>query len=347
MIEMTLKRSSNTPLWSLLLVVVVLLILVVWIRSYRRKPYDGVSSTTTFTIRWPIVENNEGTQVVWEKPKLNPKGVVFLAHGCSHSATDFWDKSPNCPSCIGLPEDKALRQGLINSGYAVIAISSQDREGSKCWNPEDDIDPVKNGLKSLIQRERMDQLPIYGIGISSGGGFVTFLSQSFKFDAIEVQIMGTLDEMISKSFPPTLFTHMPRDSRMANIIHKNMETLKSHAVRSAEIKVHPMPLSPDFFSNRVPEISPPLSAAIYKALVNASYLNEKGFLIEDPRGTKWREVLRKSIPELKDTNMKPDESAIPEVMNVAYARHEIVARFMNERLQWFETKGNVDISKWK
>jgi len=36
-------------------------------------------------------------------------GVLFLAHGCSHAATDFWSQyERTCPQCHGLPVEKAI-----------------------------------------------------------------------------------------------------------------------------------------------------------------------------------------------------------------------------------------------
>ena len=30
-----------------------------------------------------------------------PVGVLLLAHGCVHDASDFWPPSPECPECQG------------------------------------------------------------------------------------------------------------------------------------------------------------------------------------------------------------------------------------------------------
>jgi hypothetical protein len=39
-----------------------------------------------------------------------PKAVVLLFHGCSHSATDWWHASKNCPSCLGAPMRGPVKQ---------------------------------------------------------------------------------------------------------------------------------------------------------------------------------------------------------------------------------------------
>ena len=42
-----------------------------------------------------------GAEVVWQKPAGQAKGVLFVAHGCSHGAIDWWHKADGCPLCIG------------------------------------------------------------------------------------------------------------------------------------------------------------------------------------------------------------------------------------------------------
>lgn len=42
-----------------------------------------------------------GQEALWQLPEGPAKGLLFLAHGCSHSATDFWERSEACPNCLG------------------------------------------------------------------------------------------------------------------------------------------------------------------------------------------------------------------------------------------------------
>jgi len=56
-------------------------------------------------------------------PAEQLKGVAFYAHGCSHTAFDFWPKSAQCQQCVGLPEDKRLTRAALARGYAVIAVT--------------------------------------------------------------------------------------------------------------------------------------------------------------------------------------------------------------------------------
>ncbi len=129
-------------------------------------------------------------ETLWEVPH-QPRGVLFVAHGCSHSGSDWWPPSQRCQHCLGLPEEMIVRRAVrpvllpflqghaampgpcnnstircagcnlllvcrkmhagmaaqrprsrhfarhstqaVERGYAVIAVSSFDRE-TKCWH---------------------------------------------------------------------------------------------------------------------------------------------------------------------------------------------------------------------
>ena len=65
-------------------------------------------------------------------PQQRIEGIVFLAHGCAHSATDWWPKSPTCESCIGLPVERAIVEEVLRNGYLAVAQNSHNRK-RKCW----------------------------------------------------------------------------------------------------------------------------------------------------------------------------------------------------------------------
>lgn len=46
--------------------------------------------------------------------------------------------------------------------------------------------------------------------------------------------------------------------------------------------------------------------------------------------------LPRALPGLKDLNLTPDESGLSELLNMAYAQHEIVADTTSQMLEWFE-----------
>lgn len=50
----------------------------------------------------PFLPNPHATLSGLQVPQ-NPIGTVFLAHGCAHSAADYWPPSSACPNCRGAP----------------------------------------------------------------------------------------------------------------------------------------------------------------------------------------------------------------------------------------------------
>lgn len=63
----------------------------------------------------------------------SPISVLFVAHGCNHAATDFWPPSRRCARCTGLPQERLVRLAALARGYAVVAVSSLDRQ-TQCWH---------------------------------------------------------------------------------------------------------------------------------------------------------------------------------------------------------------------
>ncbi|KAG1674120.1 hypothetical protein FOA52_015750 [Chlamydomonas sp. UWO 241] len=301
----------------------------------------------------PKYELIAGAEVVWEKPS-NPKGVLFVAHGCNHGAVDFWHSSRDCPSCTGLPEEMNITRAALSRGYAVVAISSQDRTDSRCWSlpgmesDMGDIDVVQKALQRLLKRERLANLPLYAFGASSGGGFVLALAAVFPFDAICSQIMGLpapfmavlLTDETLLEYPPTLLVHMPRDTHTHKLVKETMMAVHKSGVKVAEIQVPPQPMTPTTLSDIIPttDLSSDQSAKIFEALSAAGLLDAAGMLTQDPRQTQWRKVLKDAdVPGFTSLRLKSDLSPISEVLNRLYAQHEITSATTTDMLDWFES----------
>merc|ERR1719161_2146411 len=54
-------------------------------------------------------------EVIWEAPGAAPRGIFFAAHGCQHSAGDFWWSSDDtCSGCLGLPEELRIVKAALS-----------------------------------------------------------------------------------------------------------------------------------------------------------------------------------------------------------------------------------------
>ena len=314
----------------------------------------------------PKYEMLNGAEAMWQIP-ASPVGTIFLAHGCSHSATDFWASTPACPQCLGLPEVGAcmahgegvtgcrsrhkshlypspaqevrIVQAALKDGYAVIALSSQDRQFSRCWDFETDGPVVRGALAAFRSAHALNSLPLAALGASSGGAFALQLAGIMKLTAVVSQIMAIPPAVLPAHMPPTLFVHMPRDVRTASTVHKCVRKLRADSGPGAasQIEVNPQPLSASFFMERIVGLAEPAAVRLREALATAGLLDQKGYLREDPRRSSWREAVR-SAPGLlgqlpgpagagggRPDSLEADASAVAEVLNVAWAMHEIVS----------------------
>lgn len=281
------------------------------------------------------------TEAVYQLPGSRhayvvPKGLIFLAHGCSHAAIDWWPSTPTCPSCIGLPVEMSIVSAALNSGFAVIAVSSSSRE-HKCWSPAD-MNPSIAIVKSFYTNKLKNNLsiPLYLLGVSSGGSFVGFLAQSHylvpKPSAVCVQISAV--HVVKPMFlAPTLFVAMARDSSLLHRVTQLTHSLSSSKVLTAQ----PLPIHSAFFHEQTAgTISLQTSALLANALTDAGLLDKARMLATDPRASSWRQAVLQAVPDIADTDsLKADQSSISELLNMAYAQHEISSHFNKEVMDWF------------
>eukprot|EP00271_Cylindrocystis_brebissonii_P007879 TRINITY_DN2177_c0_g3_i1.p1 TRINITY_DN2177_c0_g3~~TRINITY_DN2177_c0_g3_i1.p1 ORF type:complete len:465 (-),score=80.49 TRINITY_DN2177_c0_g3_i1:327-1721(-) len=316
-----------------------------------------------------ILEVVEGTDIVWQLPPGKPSGAVFFAHGCQQAAVMFWDWTPNCSRCTGMPEDRALTQAALLRGLAVVAIKSRKHCWDDSWPPEKSVDV--RVVAPLLDKWRKDHkleapLPFYGLGASSGGYFITILAHRVKFDALAVYISSGSPPSLESNpeekleegggnagsvfkLPPTLFVHMPKDKELANAIAHSMRVLQEQNVEVMEVTCGEMPVTTTFFSERIMEIDKRASEEIYGILKLGGFLDTHDHLIDDPRKSKWKKVLGKQYKMLVLAQKKEEGKAekvqrelmynkISEELNLAYARHELTSLKAAETFDWFRGK---------
>jgi hypothetical protein len=238
-----------------------------------------------------IYETFNGTEYVYQMPESSPKGIVFLAHGCSHSSTDFFPQSEKCKKCIGLPIELSITSEVLNRNMIPIAISSINRE-NKCWNYRDKnsfLDVMEEFYRSKLKKT----IPLYLFGASSGGRFVGMMgrvahSYELPISGIIIEISNFLASTVINPFP-IVFIHMPKDEILADHISSTLSRLRTLQVPFREYKVMPKAIHSEYFA-----FQNVLSTADSKLLVSALksnvYLTSDDYLVDDPRRSNWREV---------------------------------------------------------
>ncbi|EES06546.1 uncharacterized protein LOC8073807 [Sorghum bicolor] len=302
------------------------------------------------------VARRNGNEVLWQLPRPSSplRAALFAAPGCTIRATDFFDASPGCPRCTGLPEERRFTREALSRGYAVLAVSSR----AKCWSLDDDDAAAGGGggdgedgselaaVQSIIEwwtTEKYPQLaglPLVGIGASSGGYFLSALAARVKFSSVAVMIAeGVYGAMadIPTGYPPALFVHMPKDTERARLVADSMGKLREKHVDVREIRCDDFAVSAELLAGRVPGLTRAFADALVDVLRRKGFVDEKGFLKKDGRKTLWKEAA-------KEAKVLPEgfglERHVTEEFNVAYAYHEFTSLKNTEIFEWFESHMN-------
>eukprot|EP01038_Epipyxis_sp_PR26KG_P016441 gene16441-22414_t len=252
---------------------------------------------------------NDQIELVYQIPnnKENARqltGVLALFHGCQHAGTDWWPQSSTCSSCIGLPVEQTIVANALKRNYAVIAITSQNRD-HKCWTHHD-ILPVSLAITHfyktiLVVKDFSPSLPtppLFLLGASSGGSFVgsfssnqNLLQNGLKVSAVCVQIMTITD---FKNASPSIFLLMKNDRRMIKYVNLGINESKLNDQINAnkfQVKIcDPKSINEDYFY-RHNVLSQEDSLILHKAFIRYGIIDKVSFLlIDDPRSnSKWRE----------------------------------------------------------
>lgn len=280
-----------------------------------------------------------GLDVVVRVPRATPPtGVLLVLHGCSHGAYD-WASPSECDGCVGLPEEMTIARHAAEAGLVLAAPSSSNRE-RKCWRPGDDGPRLVHVVESLTQQH--PGVPLFVFGASSGGAMALVLPRYVPdINAIVAQIMAlpssalstVIESLSGKKYPPTLFLHMARDEHTSARVDENKKVLSENGV-----PVHSLTLSPAKVTAKYigAKLGIPSTAAqiIVARLTSAGVLTDEGELVEDPRMSDWRDAVH-GLTELGGDTLVPDSSPLSEVLNVAWAMHEIFSDADDAMFKWF------------
>lgn len=337
MVKVSSRTTKEPSRWKNLLGIAIGIILFGCLQVGHRTSKESANllirgqTTSSVTVQREIIQ---GVDVLFAEPSTKVKGILFVAHGCSHSNTDWF---LGCDGCIGLPEERAIVQIGLKHGLVVVAISSSNRR-SKCWSVSKDVEPVGNVLQELSNRYKdSGPLSIIAFGASSGGAFVSGIATPLK-ETFGLQIQGYLSQIaaIGKDDAAScqVYITMDRDTITdANAQYFIAQTASHSKIKRRHIRVPPLPISSNFFALRIPEISMDQSKRIVEAFSKAGLIDSDGYLVDDPRGSHWRATLNTIVNKDVDSLMA-DQSPISEVMNAAYGMHEMTRDGVEEALDF-------------
>ncbi|ERN20474.1 uncharacterized protein LOC18448890 [Amborella trichopoda] len=328
-------QRRQVAIFGIALILVTTFIILLRTRPYSNHPFAFPklkwNSFRPFIQFSPSMEFMNGTDAIWQIPN-SPKAILFIAHGCSGKAANFWDRSPGCPNCVGLPEERLLVLHALARKFAVLTISSTN----VCWDLKRDRKIVKGILKWWIEKNKLEGLPLTALGASSGGYFISALATDVKFRSVVLMISeGVFEAMeIPRNYPPTLFVHMPKDRARVGRIAENMEALRAKGIDVGELKCMEFPLTPRLLSDRIPGLDQTTSIAIFEIFKEKGIVNDDGYMRNDGRKIDWKE-------SLKERDVLSDKyewsSHIQEELNLAFGYHEMTSLQSEQILNWFES----------
>jgi len=184
------------------------------------------------------------------------------------------------------------------------------------------------------------------MGASSGGQMALTLPRHMRVAGVYAQVRGVENKVLKlpkgRMFPPTVFVHMPRDEGNAAVIKSNIDTLRNAGTPVLEIKIHPRPVTAEFLTERSPLIDEKMAKDIVNAFKKSGILAKNGSLTEPPRPVteKWAPLVQ---PVIGNLSLTLDESHVGELVNLAWAKHELVSDEAEAIMTWLQNGGGTEV----
>ncbi|KAI7842763.1 hypothetical protein COHA_003511 [Chlorella ohadii] len=285
---------------------------------------------------------------------------MVLIHGCGPGSKAFFPADPvHCPECQGFPEYLAQTKQALARGYHVLALQASN-EASGCWSSttnngnQDDRIMVVDTVQQFLANHSMAGKPVYFQGYSSGGTMSLKLPRYILDEGKDLRIDGIIptdaaprggfnaegsDGKLKKGldYPPVIYVAMQaggsRERAPAQI-----EFLRNNDVPADLIVSYPRQVTPTFFSDRVPTISPEQSQELVAALTQLGGLNATGYTVP---GVWVLPTAVQQLPWLADGLV---QGAVVQQLRIAAGDHENMGEFTGAALAWLESGGKADVA---
>jgi len=174
-------------------------------------------------------------------------------------------------------------------------------------------------------KAHVGRLPVYVAGASSGGTFASILASHGGFAGLLVMVSPGHKDAWVKELPPTAFLYMTKDRWASKaLVQRGVSALKALNIRVAEFEAKPKPVSTEFLVDHLPELDNTQADKLRKNLMDAKHISPDGMLINNPRNF---------CLYLQETSVSLPRFC--EVLNVAYAGHEMTSDFFDQVLDFW------------
>merc|ERR1719476_46484 len=122
-----------------------------------------------------------------------------------------------------------------------------------------------------------------------------------------------------------MFVHMTRDRKTEKEIHAQMKVLKANGVTTKEVRILPEPVTRKLLSSCMGHW---IAEELLKELREDTHLYPDYMVRHDPRSRNrpWTNTVKRILRGRVEDSLVEDESCVAQLMNVAWADHEFVAR---------------------
>lgn len=273
----------------------------------------------------PASRRMDGRDLFFHAPP-NPVGLVFFFHGAG-GGSQGWVQPANAERWL------ALRDAVAR-GYAVAVTESGDRQAAQ-WSgvepPEanPDIQHVKAFHAQLVAEGAIAAgLPVFGIGMSNGGGFVSRVADALGWQGAVVYDAACRARIGAGTKVPIAWHLSENDRRVSNqdalACH---EALRRRGIPTEFRQLPPQPLHP-LRLQRGPGVGPAEARRVVDALGAAGLLDRVDYQIRAPSTSDWRAALR-------------DQAGLPlaqvaEQLDVCWTEHQFYADHNHLALDFFD-----------
>ncbi len=273
----------------------------------------------------PASRRMDGRDLFFHAPP-HPVGLVFFFHGAG-GGSQGWVQPANAERWL------ALRDAVAR-GYAVAVTESGDRQAAQ-WSgvepPEanPDIQHVKAFHAQLVAEGAIAEgLPVFGIGMSNGGGFVSRVADALAWQGAVVYDAACRARIGATTQVPIAWHLSENDRRVSNqdalACH---EALRRRGIATEFRQLPPQPLHP-LRLQRGPGIGPAEARRVVEALGSAGLLDRMDLQIRAPSTSDWRAALR-------------DQAGLPlaqvaEQLDVCWTEHQFYADYNHLALDFFD-----------
>lgn len=267
----------------------------------------------------------DGRQVFFHAPP-DPVGLIFFFHGAGGGAAG-WVAPRNL-------EQRRMLRDAVARGYAVAISESGDRQARQ-WSPDppeanDDVRHIRRLHDLLVAEGAVGaDAPVFGVGMSNGGGFVSRVADALGWRAAAVYAAACRPALAETTTVPLAWRLAENDRRVSNL-----DAFACHARLKArgidtELSVNaPSPVYPERFA-AAPGATRAESRAVHDALRAARLLDRLDFQVLPPSESDWAAAIAAAAPGI-------GPAVVGEQLDVCWTEHQLYSDADHLTLDFFD-----------